>query len=299
MGFGTKLKLCTRYSLNGIFFIDFRMSICEMHALAAQIRVALLRDGQNIAGMAKEFGKSEDLIREILRKYVFDLSKAEMAKELKAYELVVLKGLRPSVAALQMHTGEEDVRYLLQNLLQDDDSDSEDESEVEVSPAFTIHIVEMMSDSDDSSKSEGSEDSEDSSESEESEDSDMTESTDEEEDIVKAPKHLRMYFDHKDVESGRDVLTVRKNEDHSYTICWVFNETDESNGSEHSVYYYTNREFMKYMKNLLKLTKADKMPFRCVELHVPGYPAFTFTPSALKKSLSTVLEAIHDNFVDM
>ena len=279
------------------------MGICEMHALAAQIRVALFRDGQNIAGMAKEFGKPEDLIREVMRKYVFDLSKAEMAKELKAYELVVLKGLRPSVAALQMHTGEEDVRYLLQNLLQDTDTDSESdsdsnsESEVEVSPTFTIHLVEMMSDSEDSSESEDSDDSEDSSESEESEDSDMTESTEEE--IVKAPKHLRMYFDHADAENGRDILTVRKNEDHSYTICWVFNETDESKGSEHSVYYYTNREFMKYMRNLLQLTKADKMPFRCVELHVPGYPAFAFTPSALKKSLSSVLDAIHDNFVDM
>lgn len=256
-----------------------------MHTLAAQIRVALFRDGANIAGMAKQFGKPEDLIREILRKYVFDLSKAEMAKELKAYELVVLKGLRPSVAALQMRTGEEDVRYLLQNLLQDDadsDSDSDSDSEVDVSPAFAIHVVEMMSDSDD-----------------ESEDSDMTESTDTSEEVLRAPKHLRMYFEHADAESGRDVLTVRKNEDHSYTICWVFNETDESSGSEHSVYYYTNREFMKYMKNLLKLTKADKMPFRCVEMHVPGYPAFTFTPSALKKSLSSVLEAIHDNFVDM
>jgi hypothetical protein len=56
---------------------------------------------------------------------------------------------------------------------------------------------------------------------------------------------------------------------------------------------------MKYMRNLLQLTRLDKMPCRSMEVHVPGYPAIAFTPSSLKKSMSTILEAIHDNFVDM
>lgn len=260
--------------------------MCQTHRLAAQCYKGLFEDGLSIGKMAKQFEKSEDEIRTILKREIFNLSKAELPKELKAYELVVLKGLSPSLAARHMNTGEEDIRSLLLNLAEEYEEPSDTETETETDTesesssddGIQIQIINLTSDS--SSES----------------------SSDEEEEVNKptqASKHVRIYFDHKNEEDGRDILTITNTNDKSYNIDWVYGNTDTCAGTRHAVYVYTNRDVIKYVRNMLQLIHADEKPYSGVEFQIPGYPSISLTPRKLKKSLLNILVAIRDNFVDV
>lgn len=242
------------------------MSYDCIYRYSSDVRTALFRDGLSIAQIAKKLTISEDTVRDVLRKVVLNLNKAELPKELKVFELVVLNGLSPSQAANRMGTGEEDVRGLLLNLEEDwDDSDSE---------GIRIHVIDLTNNiSDDESESE-------------SEDTEM-----------KAPNNLRIYFEYD--EKSHDKLTVEKDMDGTYRVEMRYNQNSSQSGSQHTTFFFTNRELLRYIRNLFAMTYADDDPFHSMEMHIPGYPTVRYAPRKLKKVLPNILQAIRDNFLEV